>query len=129
MIDSYLRFRIGLKVCGIAAIAFLTFIALCPADWVPRINLGFELDHFLAFFLVTSLAFLAWPRPVLVGGALIILGPLLEALQLLTPDRSANVLGGIYSALGALVAAVLAELVIRRRRWAALKDQKARGSK
>ena len=96
---------------------------------MPRTDLGFELDHFLAFFLVTAVACVAWPRPFLVGGVLIILGPLLEALQLLTPDRSANVLGGIYSALGALVAAVLAELVIRRRRWAALKDQKARGSK
>jgi hypothetical protein len=36
------------KLCGAAAIAFLAFIALCPADWVPRTNLGFVLDHFLA---------------------------------------------------------------------------------
>jgi hypothetical protein len=84
---------------------------------VPRTNLGFELDHFLAFFLVAALACLAWPRPFLVGGAsLIIFGALLEVLQLLTPDRSANVLGAFYSALGALVAAIIAELVIRGRR-------------
>jgi VanZ family protein len=41
---------------------------------------------------------------------------LLEALQLLTPDRSANVLGAIYSVVGALAAALFAELVIRARR-------------
>jgi hypothetical protein len=108
-----IRFQTTAKVCGVAAIAFIAFIALCPADWVPRTNLGFELDHFLAFFLFTSVACFAWPRPVQVGGVLIILGPLLEALQLLTPDRSANVLGAFYSAIGALAAAFIAELVIR----------------
>jgi hypothetical protein len=29
------------------------FIALGPADWMPRNELGFELDPFLALFLVT----------------------------------------------------------------------------
>jgi len=115
----------GAKVCGVAAVAFLAFIALCPADWVPRTDLGFELDHFLAFFVVTSMVCLAWPRPLLVGGALMIVGVLLEALQLLTPDRSANVLGAIYSALGALAGAVLAEVVIRGQRWTASKNKGA----
>ncbi len=110
----------GVKICGVAAVAMLAFIALCPADWVPRTNLGFELDHFLAFFVATSLVCVAWPRPFVVGGALMVVGGLLEALQLLTPDRSANVLGAFYSALGALAAALVAELyiVVRRHRRA-----------
>jgi VanZ family protein len=116
------HFRTGAKICGVFAIAFLAFIALCPGDWVPRTNLGFELDHFLAFFLVTAMVCLAWPRPMLVGLILALFGPLLEALQLLTPDRSANVLGAIYSALGAVAAAVVAALVIWRRRWSASKN-------
>ena len=120
-----IHFQTGAKVCGSAAIAFIAFIALCPADWVLRTDLGFELDHFLAFFLVTSLVCVAWPRPFLVGAILIVFGALLEALQLLTPDRSANVLGAFYSALGALAAAVLAELVIRGQRWAASKNEGA----
>jgi hypothetical protein len=115
-VDEGFRFRAGAKVCGVAAVLLLAFIALCPADWVPRTNLGFELDHFLAFFLVTSLVCIAWPRPFVVGGALMVVGGLLEALQLLTPDRSANVLGAFYSALGAFSAALIAELYIRARR-------------
>ncbi len=81
--DKEFRFRAGAKVCGVVAVALLAFIALCPADWVPRTNLGFELDHFLAFFLVTSLVCIALPRPFVVGGALMVVGMLLEALQLL----------------------------------------------
>jgi len=34
-------------------IALLAFIVLCPADCVPRNELGFELDHFLTLFMVT----------------------------------------------------------------------------
>ncbi len=123
------RFRTGAKVCGMAAIALLAFISLCPGDWVPRTNLGFELDHFLAFFVVTSMVCFAWPRPFLVGVILAVVGALLEGLQLLTPDRSANVLGALCSAVGALAAALVAELMIRGRRWAASMDQSARSSK
>ncbi len=60
------------RFAGVAAVVLLAFIALCPADWVPRTGLGFELDHFLAFFLVTSLVCVAWPRPFVVGGVLIV---------------------------------------------------------
>ncbi len=118
--DKDFRLRAGAKICGVAAVATLAFIALCPADWVPRTNLGFELDHFLAFFVVTLMVCFAWPRPLLVGGALVIVGVLLEALQLLTPDRSANVLGAFYSAAGAFAAALIAEVYIRvRGHWSA----------
>jgi VanZ family protein len=118
------RFRRAAKICGILAILFLAFIALCPSDWVPRTDLGFELDHFLAFFIVTGIVCLAWPRPFLIGAILIVLGVLLEALQLLTPDRSANVLGAIYSTLGTVAAALFAELVIRfRRRTQTVEDK------
>jgi hypothetical protein len=127
--DIEFRFRVAAKICGLIAIGLLVFIALCPADWVPRTGLGFELDHFLAFFLLTLMLCLAWPRPFVVGGILVIIGPLLEGLQLLTPDRSANVLGAIYSAVGALTAALLAELFIRARRWRARRPQSARHSK
>src|SRR5215472_586940 len=106
----------GAKICGVATVVFLAFIALCPADWVPRTNLGFELDHFLAFFFVTCLVCLAWHRPFVVGGTLIVVGVLLEALQLFTPDRSANVLGAVYSAAGALAAALVADLFLRARK-------------
>ena len=43
-------------------------------------------------------------------------GALLEGLQALTPDRTANLLAAFYGAGGALAAALLAELFIRVRR-------------
>jgi hypothetical protein len=64
-------------------------------------GLGFELDYFVAFFVLTAMVCLAWPRPFVVGGVLIVIGALLKGLQLLTPDRSANLLRAIYSAAGA----------------------------
>jgi hypothetical protein len=117
--DIRSRFRSAVKVCGVAAVALLAFIALCPGAWVPRTNFGFELDHFLAFFLTTLMVCLAWPRPLLAGGALVIVGTLLEALQGLTPDRNPTLLGAFYSVVGVLSAALIAQLVIQgRQRWA-----------
>ncbi len=105
-----------LKICGVAVIAALAFAALCPANWLPRTG-HWEIEHFLAFFVATSIVCFAWPRPYLVGGTLMTVGALLEALQLLTPDRTANFWGAFFSAAGAFVAALLAELFIRASRW------------
>ena len=49
------RLRIGSQIFGVADIALLAFFALCPADWFPNTVLNFGLDHFLAFFVVTSI--------------------------------------------------------------------------
>jgi len=43
-------------------------------------------------------------------------GILLEGLQFLTPDRTPQLMGAFYSALGALAAALVAEYVIRERK-------------
>ena len=72
----------------------LVIIALGPAKWTPRTTLGWEIDHFLGYFAITSLFCLAWPRPLVVGGALMAVAALLEGLQALTPDRRANLAFG-----------------------------------
>ena len=56
---------------------------------------------------------IAWPRPLLVGGIIMAVAALLESLQALTPDRSANLEAALWGAGGASVAALLAELIIR----------------
>ena len=94
----------------------LVIIALGPAKWTPRTALGWEIDHFLGYFAITSFVCLAWPRPFVVGGALMAGGALLEGLQALTPNRSSNLLAAFYGAGGSLAAALLAELFIRARR-------------
>ena len=99
-----------------AAMALLVVISLGPAKWTPRTTLGWEIDHFLGYFAITSLFCLAWPRPFVVGVALMAVAALLESLQALTPDRSSYFLAAVYGAGGALAAALLAELFIRARR-------------
>jgi VanZ family protein len=103
------------KICSVAALVLLVIAALGPAKWAPRSGFGWEIDHFLGYFAITSLVCFAWPRPFVVGGALMAGGALLEGLQAFTPDRTANLLAAFYGAAGALTAAVLAELFIRVR--------------
>ena len=99
-----------MKFCAVAAIALLVFAHLGPAKWQPRTGLGWQLDHFLGYFVVTSIVWLAWPRrPLVVGGALMAAAALLEALQVLTPDRHADFLAALWGAGGALTVALLAE--------------------
>ena len=58
-----------IKFCSVAAMVLLVIIALGPAKWTPRTALGWEIDHFLGYFAITSLFCLAWPRPFVVGGS------------------------------------------------------------
>jgi VanZ family protein len=102
-----------LKFSSVAVLILLAIMALGPENWQPRSGLGWEFDHFAGYFVVTTFVCLAWPRPLLVGGALMVFGSLLEGLQAFTPDRSSNLMAAIYGASGALAAALLAELYIR----------------
>jgi len=104
------------KFCSGAALALVVITALGPAHWQPRTGLGWEIDHVLGYFAITLLVCFAWPRPVIVGGTLIVFAMLLEWLQGFTPDRTPNLMAAVYGAGGVLVAALLAELVIRVRR-------------
>jgi VanZ family protein len=105
------------RVCSAVIIVLFVIIALGPGDWAPRTGFGFELDHFLGYFALTSLVCLAWPRPIIVGGALTAGGALLEGLQAFTPNHDANLVAALCGAAGAVIAAVLAELFIRLRNW------------
>jgi VanZ family protein len=104
------------KFCSVAAIALLVVAALGPADWAPRTPLGWQFDHFAGYFAITALVCFAWPRPFVVGVALITFAALLEGLQVFTPDRSSNLVAVFCSIGGVLAAALLAELFIRARK-------------
>jgi VanZ family protein len=82
-------------------------------------QLGWQFDHFIGYFGITLFVCFAWPRPFVIGGIVMAVAALLEGLQALTPDRSANLEAALWGAGGALVAALVAELFIlvwRRRR-------------
>ena len=77
------------KFCSGAAIALVVITALGPrqlaAPHVTRLG-----DRPLGYFAITLPVCFAWPRPVIVGGALMVFAALLEWLQGLTPDRTSN---------------------------------------
>jgi VanZ family protein len=102
-----------LKFSSVAILVLLAIMALGPENWQPRTGLGWEFDHFIGYFVITTFVCLAWPRPLVVGAALMAFGALLGGLQAFTPDRDANVMAAIYGASGALAAALVAELYIR----------------
>jgi hypothetical protein len=96
-----------------ALLAAIVVASLIPASMQLRTGLNWLTEHFLLYFIVTTIFCLAWPRPLVVGGVLAIFAGLLEALQGLTPDRTpdlataAAAIGGIFSA-ALLFAAVTA---------------------
>ena len=96
----------------------IAYAALGPADWQIRTGLHWLVEHFLAFFAVTLIFCLAWPRPMLVAGALLPIAVLLEASQGLTPDRVADPATALVAAAGVSAAALLADLVVNLRKKA-----------
>jgi hypothetical protein len=78
------------KICSGAIMILLVIAALGPAKWAPRTELGWQFDHFIGYFGITLFVCLAWPPPFLVGHVIMAVAALLEGLQTLTPDRSAN---------------------------------------
>jgi VanZ family protein len=111
-----MTFKQVLKGCCLAVLVLLVFVGLGPAKWQPRSGLGWEIDHFAGYFFITLTFCLAWPRPLVIVGALMVFAVVLEGLQAFMPDRSSYCLAAVYSAAGVLAAALFAELFIRARR-------------
>ena len=107
------RFRTVAKACCVPILVLLVIAALGPAKWAPRTELGWQFDHFIGYFGITLFFCFAWPRPFVVGGAFMAVAALLEGLQAFTPDRSAYLPAVMYGGAGALVAALVVELVMR----------------
>jgi hypothetical protein len=102
------------KIGGVTVLVLLLlFAALGPAKWQYRTGFGWQIDHVVGYFGFTLMFWLAWPRPFVVGGALVAAGILLEALQALTPDRHCDFQGALYSVAGALAAGLAASLFTR----------------
>jgi VanZ family protein len=104
-----------MRLCGVAAIALLVIFSLIGAAAQPRTVLGWQIEHFLGYFAATLLLCLAWPRPLMVAAAMVVLAGVLEGLQAFTPDREPNFVAVVFGAGGVLTAALLAELWIRTR--------------
>ena len=73
--------KLIIRLCSVAIMVLLVIAALGPANWAPRSGLGWQVDHFVGYFAITLMFCLAWPRPFVVGGALMAASMLLEGLQ------------------------------------------------
>jgi len=97
-------------------LAGIAYATLAPEAWQIRLGLPYLVEHFLAYVTLTTVACLAWPRPMRVAAVLLPLAVALEAAQGLTPDRTPDPATALAAATGVAVAALLADLVLRRRR-------------
>jgi VanZ family protein len=97
-------------------LAGIAYATLAPEAWQIRLGLHYLVEHFLAYFTLTTVACFVWPRPMRVAAVLLPLAVVLEAAQALTPDRTAEPATALAAATGVAVAALLADLVLRGRR-------------
>jgi hypothetical protein len=86
--------------------------ALIPEAWQVRTGLHWLAEHFLAFFTVTLVLCLAWPKPMRVAAVLLPLALVIETLQALTPDRTADTATALFAAAGVASAALFADIVV-----------------
>jgi len=107
--------RKWLLLLGAALVAAIVFASLAPVGWQMRLGLHWLVEHFLVYIALTTLLCLAWPRPMIVAGVLVPLAILLEAAQLLTPDRTADLATALSAASGIALAALLFDLELRQR--------------
>src|SRR5262249_31160430 len=108
-----MTFKTLLKMGCLAVLVLLLFVGVGPQKWQPRSGIGWEIDHFAGYFVVTLMFCVAWARPLVVAGALVLFASLLEALQAIPPDRHSNLLAAFISASGVIAAALIAELCMR----------------
>ena len=106
------RPRNGSRPAAWLLLAAIAVATLVPAAWQVRLGLHWLVEHFLAYFAVTAIFCLAWPRPMAVAAVLLPVAILLETAQGLTPDRTADPATALSAATGVAIAALLADLVL-----------------
>jgi VanZ family protein len=118
------------RLTGFAGAVLLTAIVVAtfvPAAWQVRLGLHWLVEHFLAYFTLTLVFTLAARRPMAVAAVLLPIAILLETLQALTADRSADAVTALFAASGVASAALLADLAMALGRKATSGPKPERG--
>lgn len=110
-------------ILGATAVASIVMAALLPTKWVPRTGLGWEFEHFSIYLVTTFALCVALKRPLLIASSLLLFSGILEWLQNFTPDRSPDLTAAFAGGSGAILGAVLFEIVLRA--WRALRARRA----
>jgi VanZ family protein len=100
----------------VVLLAVVVADSLVPVTLQVRLGLHWLIEHFLAYFALTLLFCLAWPRPFVVAVALMAIASAIELLQGLTADRIPDLATAFCGAAGVLVAALLASVITDVRR-------------
>lgn len=98
-------------IAGAVLLVAVAADSLVPVTVQIRTGLHWLIEHFLAYFALTLLFCLAWPRPFIVGVTLMAFAGSIEALQGLTSDRIPDLATAFCGAAGVAVGALLASLV------------------
>jgi hypothetical protein len=105
-----------LTVAGVVLLVAIAYASLLPVAWQFRTGLHWLIEHFVIFFVVTTVFCIAFQRPMLVAAILLPLGVVLEMLQGLTPERVPDLPTALSAAAGVAAAALLADLAITLRK-------------
>jgi VanZ family protein len=98
-------------IAGAVLLVAVAADSLVPVTVQIRTGLHWLIEHFLAYFALTLLFCLAWPRPFIVAVTLMAFAGSIEALQGLTSDRIPDLATAFCGAAGVAVGALLASLV------------------
>jgi VanZ family protein len=96
------------RLLGVGAFGMVIFASLMLPTAVEHMRTGhWFIEHFLGYFAASAVLCLGWRRPFWVAGILTVAAFLLEGLQALTPNHSANLLSVLGGASGAWLAALI----------------------
>jgi VanZ family protein len=89
-------------IAGWLALAFIVYATLSPIDARPVVA-GPQFEHFAAFAFVGLAFALAYPKRAFLVAAIVVGSAfVLEALQLLTPDRHGRLVDALAKAAGGI---------------------------
>ena len=113
VLEAFANHRlIWFRLCGVLAMVAIVFASLMlPPTWEQMRTGHWFVEHFLGYFVASSIILLGWPKPLVVGLGLATTAVILEALQGLSPNHSVSAISVIGGVTGALTAAILAKLI------------------
>src|SRR5262245_53311138 len=104
------------RIGGMVALGGIIFASvMLPTKWEQLRTGHWALEHFLTYFAAAFIVTLGWGHPWAVAAVLMVAAAVLEALQSLTPNHSANLLAALSGVGGTLVAVLLAKFLLEAR--------------
>jgi hypothetical protein len=105
-----------------AAFALIVFVTVSPIDMRPVVTADPNIERFAAFAVMGLLFGLAYPRRlVAVASFVITAAGVLEAFQLITPDRHGHIADAFVKASGGAFGVAVALMILivleRRKAW------------